>query len=97
MMSVCFLSELLTQRFGVGWYCGGKMNVSLVNIVWGSDTSSARSRAGVARGLQQRAHGRLCEKPDGVKVIRKALARWWVTPPRHHPHNLQPGTGLTVG
>src|SRR3989304_4056073 len=38
MMSVCFLSELLTRRFGAGWYCGGKMNVRLANIVWGGGT-----------------------------------------------------------
>jgi hypothetical protein len=72
MMSVCFLSELLTQRFGAGWYCGGKMNVSLVNIVWGSDTVISRGlvRELVPEGSKQRAHMDVwCEKPDGVKVI----------------------------
>jgi acyl dehydratase len=72
MMSVCFLSELLTRRFGVGWYCGGKMNASLVNIVWGSDTIVSRGlvRELVPEGSKQRAHLDVwCEKPDGVKVI----------------------------
>ncbi len=72
MMSVCFLSEMMTNRFGTGWYCGGKMNVSLVNIVWGSDTVIAR---GVVRqvtriGERQRADCDVwAEKPDGTKVI----------------------------
>lgn len=72
MMSVCFLSELLTRRFGVGWYCGGKMNVSLVNIVWGSDTVISRGlvRELVPEGSKQRAHMDVwCEKPDGIRVI----------------------------
>ncbi len=72
MMSVCFLSELLTRRFGVGWYCGGKMNASLVNIVWGSDTVISRGlvRELVPEGSKQRAHLDVwCEKPDGIKVI----------------------------
>lgn len=72
MMSVCFLSELLTRRFGDGWYCGGKMNVSLVNIVWGNDTVIARGlvRELVPEGSRVRAHLDIwCEKPDGTKVI----------------------------
>jgi acyl dehydratase len=72
MMSVCFLSELLTRRFGVGWYCGGKMNVSLVNIVWGSDTVISRGlvRELAPEGSKQRAYLDVwCEKPDGTKVI----------------------------
>jgi acyl dehydratase len=72
MMSVCFLSELLTRRFGAGWYCGGKMNVSLVNVVWGSDTVISRGlvRELAPEGSKQRAHLDVwCEKPDGTKVI----------------------------
>ena len=72
MMPICFLSELLTHRFGAGWYCGGKMNVSLVNIVWGSDTITSRGlvRELTPEGSKQRAHLDVwCEKPDGTKVI----------------------------
>lgn len=72
MMSICFLSELLTGRFGVGWYCGGRMSVSLVNIVWGSDTIISRGlvRELTPEGSKQRAHLDVwCEKQDGTKVI----------------------------
>ncbi|MEX0786053.1 MAG: MaoC family dehydratase N-terminal domain-containing protein, partial [Dehalococcoidia bacterium] len=29
MMPVCFISELMTRRFGEGWYAGGRMDVLL--------------------------------------------------------------------
>src|SRR5262249_22168879 len=32
MMSVCFISEIMTRNFGVGWFCGGQLSVSLVNV-----------------------------------------------------------------
>src|SRR5581483_1686924 len=35
MMSICFASELMTRSFGLGWLCGGKLDVSLVSVVWG--------------------------------------------------------------
>src|SRR5262245_54864857 len=37
MMTLCFLSGLLSREFGDGWYRGGKMSVSLVNVVWCGD------------------------------------------------------------
>ncbi len=72
MMSVCFLSELLTDRFGDGWFRGGKMNVNLVNIVWGNDTVVANGlvREMAPEGSRVRAHLDVwCEKLDGTKVI----------------------------
>jgi acyl dehydratase len=72
MMSVCFLSELMTTNFGLGWLCGGKMNVSLVNVVWPNDTLSVRARARetVPEGAKSRVHLDIwCEKADGVKTI----------------------------
>lgn len=72
MMSVCFLSEVMTRNFGAGWLCGGKMNVSLVNVVWPNDRLAVRGRVReeVAEGPKTRVHVDLwCEKPDGVKTI----------------------------
>ncbi len=72
MMSVCFLSELLTRNFGVGWLCGGKLNVSLVNVVWPNDRLSVRGmvREELSEGAKTRVHADVwCEKPDGVKTI----------------------------
>ena len=38
MMSTCFLSEMLTREFGLGWLKGGRMDVRLVNVLWGNET-----------------------------------------------------------
>lgn len=72
MMSVCFLSEIMTRAFGAGWFCGGKLSVSLVNVVWVNDRLAVRGkiRAEVPEGSKTRVHVDVwCEKPDGVKTI----------------------------
>ena len=71
MMSTCFLSEMMTNRFGAGWIAGGKMNVNLVNIVWQSDSLTCRGfvREITPEGARQRAHLDVwVEKEDGTKV-----------------------------
>lgn len=71
MMSTCFLSELMTARFGIGWLSAGKMDVNLVNIVWGSDLLTCRGfvREVSPEGSRQRAHLDVwVEKADGTKV-----------------------------
>lgn len=71
MMSTCFLSEMMTKRFGAGWFAGGKMNVNLVNIVWGSDVLTCRGfvREITPEGARKRAHLDIwAEKEDGTKV-----------------------------
>lgn len=71
MMSTCFLSEMLTNRFGGGWLASGKMDARLVNIVWGSDKLTCRGfvREVVPEGAKQRAMLDIwCEKEDGTKV-----------------------------
>jgi hypothetical protein len=71
MMPICFLSELMTRRFGEGWYCGGKMTVNLVNILWMGEIVSA---CGVIKeftpeGSRQRAHLEVwCQKADGTVI-----------------------------
>jgi acyl dehydratase len=72
MMSVCFISEIMTRHFGPGWFCGGKLTVSLVNVVWPNDRLVVRGkvREEVAEGAKTRVHCDVwCEKPDGVKTI----------------------------
>ncbi len=71
MMSTCFLSEMMTNRFGAGWLAGGKMSVNLVNIVWQSDRVTCRGfvREITPEGDRQRAHLDVwVEKEDGTKV-----------------------------
>ena len=72
-MPICFLSELMTRRFGEGWFMGGRMDVRLVNVLWGAD--GAAVCRGVVReftpeGARRRAHCEVSvEKRDGTKVI----------------------------
>lgn len=72
MMSLCFLSEMMTQRFDAGWFVGGRMNVNLVNVIWQGETVTA---AGVVverrpEGRAQRAELQVwCEKADGTKAV----------------------------
>ncbi len=73
MMPVCFLSELMTRRFGEGWFAGGRMDVRLVNVLWGGD--GAAVCRGVVReytpeGARRRAQCEVwVEKRDGTKII----------------------------
>ncbi len=72
MMSLCFVSEMMTERFGAGWYEGGRMNVNLVNVVWGKDRLTCRGQVTelTPEGPRQRAHLQVwSEKPAGTKVV----------------------------
>lgn len=72
MMALCFLSEMMTERFGQGWFCGGRMGANLVNVVWGGDRLTCRGQVHelTPEGSRRRAHLRVwCEKPDGTKVV----------------------------
>ena len=72
-MPICFLSELMTRRFGEGWFAGGRMDARLVNVLWGSD--GVAFCRGVVReftreGSRRRAHCEVwVEKRDGTKVV----------------------------
>ena len=71
MMSVCFLSEMMTRAYGAGWLAGGKLDVNLVNIVWQSDALACRGfvREYVPEGPRRRAHLDVwVEKADGTKA-----------------------------
>jgi acyl dehydratase len=71
MMSLCFISEMMTTRYGEGWIAGGRMNVNLVNVLWQGETVSAGGTA-ISRtpeGAWQRTNLKVwCEKADGTKV-----------------------------
>ncbi|MGQ9573300.1 MAG: MaoC family dehydratase [Dehalococcoidia bacterium] len=72
MFSVCFLSEMLTNRFGQGWYQGGRMSVNLVNVLWPEEEITCHGviKELTAEGSRQRAHLEIwCEKADGIKTI----------------------------
>jgi acyl dehydratase len=72
MLSVCIVAELMTQRFGLGFFSGGRMSLSLVNVVWGNDTTGARGVIVERRAEGDRIRAEVevwCEKSDGTKTI----------------------------
>jgi acyl dehydratase len=68
----CFISELMTQRFGEGWFLGGRMSLTFVNPLWAGEAVSA---GGIVReitpeGTLQRAHLDVwTAKDDGTRTI----------------------------
>ena len=72
MLSVCFVAELMTHAFGIGFVRAGKLDVRLVNVVWPDDvvTTRGKVRDEVAEGSRRRVHLDVwCEKRDGTKTI----------------------------
>ncbi len=72
MMSVCFVAEMMTRRFGLGFLYGGKMDLRLVNVVWGNDTTGAKGLIVERRpeGKRSRAEVEVwCDKADATKTI----------------------------
>jgi acyl dehydratase len=72
MMSLCFLSEMMTNRFGEGWYRGGRMDVNLVNVLWQGETVKAKGlvRTKAREGAATRSEVDVwCEKEDGTKIV----------------------------
>jgi acyl dehydratase len=72
MMSVCFVAEMMTRRFGLGFLYGGKMDLRLVNVVWGHDTTGPKGSIVERRpeGKRSRAEVEVwCDKADVTKTI----------------------------
>jgi acyl dehydratase len=72
MMPLCFVSEMMTARFGQGWLMGGRINLNLVNVVWRGDKLTARGHVREIAQEGSRRRARLdiwVEKEDGTKVI----------------------------
>jgi len=72
MLSVCIVAEMMTQRFGLGFLYGGKMDLRLVNVVWGNDVTGPKGLIVDAHpeGKRTRAEVEVwCDKSDGTKTI----------------------------
>jgi acyl dehydratase len=72
MLSVCMVAEMMTRRFGLGFLCGGRMDLRLVNVLWGNDTTGPRGLVVERKpeGRRTRAEVEVwCEKADGTKTI----------------------------
>jgi acyl dehydratase len=72
MLSVCFVADLMTGRFGDGFHEGGKLDVRLVNVVWPKDviTTRGKIRESVPEGSRRRLLADVwCEKADGTVTL----------------------------
>jgi acyl dehydratase len=72
MWSVCLIAEMMTQRFGMGFLAGGRLDLRLVNVLWAEEISGPQGRIIERRpeGKRTRAVVEVwCEKADGTKTI----------------------------
>src|SRR5215469_208409 len=70
MLSVCMVAGMMTQRFGLGFLTGGRMDLRLVNVVWGNDLTGPKGLIVERKpeGARARAEVQVwCEKSDGTK------------------------------
>jgi len=44
MLSTCLVSQVMANAFGLGWLAGGRMDVKLVNVLWGGERVRARGK-----------------------------------------------------
>ena len=69
MWSVCLVAEMMTQRFGLGFMTGGKLDLRLVNVLWVDEVSGT--------------HGRIIERrPEGKRT--RAVVEVWCGEGRRH-------------
>ncbi|MHB8577579.1 MAG: hypothetical protein ACYDCQ_19880 [Dehalococcoidia bacterium] len=71
-LSVCFISDMMTQVYGEGWFLGGRMQLNLVNVLWAGEAVRARGvvRSRVREGRVWREQLDVwTEKDDGTKTI----------------------------
>lgn len=72
MMSTCFVSQIMLERFGEGWLAGGKMSVKLINVVWCDETVKVhgRVRETEREGARERVHCDVwVDKPDATRAL----------------------------
>ena len=44
MLSTCLMSQVMGNAHGLGWLAGGRMDVKLVNVLWGGERVRARAK-----------------------------------------------------
>ncbi|MFN8556455.1 MAG: hypothetical protein U0531_03585 [Dehalococcoidia bacterium] len=71
-LSTCFLAELMTRRFGEGFFLGGRLAMTFVNVLWAGEAVTpqgvirSRSREG---NLWRVSADLWVEKDDGTKTV----------------------------
>lgn len=83
--SLVLLSELLTARFGEGWYCGGRLDARFRSVLWAGEAVTARAAIRAIEPAGSRFCATLdawCEKDDGtITVSATARALFAPVPP----------------
>jgi acyl dehydratase len=72
MMSTCFVAQLMTDAFGLGFLEGGKLSLKLTNVLWVDESVTVRGklRESVREGTRERVHCDVwAEKDDGSRVL----------------------------
>jgi hypothetical protein len=71
-LSICFLSDLMTDTYEAGWWLGGRMQLNLVNVLWAGEAVQAKGivRQRTREGSVWREHLDIwTEKDDGTRTI----------------------------
>ena len=71
-LSTCFLAEMMTHRFGEGFFLGGRLAMAFVNVLWAGEAVTAKGavRSRTREGnLTRVALDVWTEKDDGTKTI----------------------------
>jgi len=72
MMSLAYVSEMMSQAFGRGWYEGGELDATFVLPVRPGDTITTWGRLSGERRSEKRVHVTydvFCENQKGEKVL----------------------------
>ena len=71
-LSLAYICELLTQRFGAGLFVGGRLDIKFVNVLWVGENISAKGSLQEVTGEGSRTRGQSTvwtEKDDGTVTI----------------------------
>jgi acyl dehydratase len=72
MMSTCFVAQLMSDSFGLGFLEGGRLSLKLTNVLWVDEavTVYGKLRESVPEGTRERVHCDVwVEKDDGSRVL----------------------------
>jgi acyl dehydratase len=72
MLSTCLASQVMGNAHGAGWLAGGRMDVKLVNVLWGDEHVRARAklRGETSEGARMRREYEVwVEKDDAKRTV----------------------------
>jgi acyl dehydratase len=72
MLSTCLISQVMGNAHGLGWLAGGRMDVKLVNVLWGGERVRARAKLrgeSAEGGARRREYEVWVEKDDAKRTV----------------------------